>query len=406
VRRRAFLAGAGAAAAAVASAPALAGGPNNPWPYVTPIPGPSYNPANPSQYLQQINIGVNVTLSGDLEKYGNEVVKGVQAAVDEQNRFAAPVGHVWGMRSYDDRNDATLAATNASVAASDPSVVGIVGNLTAPMTLASLSRYANVNFAVIVPTVTADAVTQRGYHNVYRLPTKDSSSGALFANTALDGKRGVPVIAIAIDENYGFDVARGFVQAAKTARHPGDVLLFTKDTLDPAQAARTVLDRNPGYVFLAGKTNELGPVAEAMQVAGYTGEFGCSDGFYNTDTIQTYGKLLEGAYVASSLPPLERVPSVISLLTDFEHEVTQITAFSAYGYAAAQLLISASQRGNATTRYTLLDSLQQGGTFTTLVGQYSFNISGDPLIPNIYLYTIGKDGFKYARPAVRTGFVI
>jgi hypothetical protein len=53
-----------------------------------------------------------------------------------------------------------------------------------------------------------------------------------------------------------------------------------------------------------------------------------------------------------------------------------------------------------------LRSLQEGGTFTTLVGQYAFNISGDPLIPNIFLYTIGKDGFKYARPAVRTGFVL
>jgi hypothetical protein len=68
-------------------------------------------------------------------------------------------------------------------------------------------------------------------------------------------------------------------------------------------------------------------------------------------------------------------------------------------------MIAASQRANATTRALLLRSMQGGGTWSTLVGQFAFNISGDPLIPNIYLYTVDADGFKYARPAIRTGYV-
>lgn len=360
---------------------------------------------SPQQYLQQLTIAVNVTLSGPLQKYGQEVVKGVQAAVDEQNRFNAPISHVWGIRPLDDRNDPGLAASNANVAAADFTVIGMIGNLTAPMTLAALSRYANVGFAVVVPTVTADAVTKRGYHNVYRLPAKDSSSGRLFASAALEGKRGVAAIAVAFDGDYGYDVASGFVAGAKAARHSSDVLLFPESSTDPAQAARTVLDRSPGYIFLAGKTAEMGPVAAALRAAGYTGDFGAADGFYNSDTISSYGKTLEGAYVASPMPPIERVPSAVALVTDFEREVTQITTQSAYGYAAAQLMIAAAQRNNASSRQSLLISLQSGGTFTTLVGQFAFNVSGDPLIPNIYLYTVTADGFKFARPAIRTGFV-
>ncbi len=361
---------------------------------------------NPQQYLQQLTIAVNVTLSGPLQKYGQEVVKGVQAAVDETNRFNAPVSHVWGSRPLDDRNDPGLAASNANVAAADFTVIGIIGNLTAPMTLAALSRYANVGFPVIVPTVTADAVTKRGYHNVYRLPAKDSSSGRLFANAALEGKRGVTAIAIAFDGDYGYEVASGFVLQARTNRHPAEVLLFPLDKTDPAQAARTVLDRSPGYVFLAGKTAELGPIASALRLGGYTGDFGAADGFYNSDTIATYATTLAGAYVASPMPPIDRVASAVQLVTDFEREVTQITTQSAYGYAAAQLMIAAAQRGSATSRTSLLRSLQEGGTFTTLVGQFAFNISGDPLIPNIYLYTVGTEGFKIS-PVQRsgTGFV-
>lgn len=362
-------------------------------------------PFGNTQYLQQFTIAVNVTLSGPLQKYGQEVVKGVQAAVDEQNRFNTVLSHAWGILPLDDRNDAGVAASNANVAAANFNVIGMIGNLTAKMTLAALSRYANVGFAVIVPTVTADAVTKRGYHNVYRLPAKDSSAGRLFASAALEGKRGVPVVAVAFDGDYGSDVATGFLTQAMSDHHPADFLLFPLAKTDPAQAARTILDRSPGFVFLAGKTVELGPIAEALRLAGYTGDFGASDGFYSSDTIATYAKTLDGSLVASPMPPIDRVPSAVQLLTDFQREVTQITTQSAFGYAAAQLMIAAQQRNGAASRSTLITSLQSGGTFTTLVGQFAFNISGDPLIPNIYLYKVSADGFKFARPAIRTGFV-
>jgi ABC-type branched-subunit amino acid transport system substrate-binding protein len=389
VRRTTFLAGAGAAAASTLGLPARAQYVNGNQPF-----------------LQQISIGVNVTLSGPLQKYGTEVARGVQAAVDETNHFTTALTRAWGMRAFDDRNDAALAATNANVAAADPTVIGIVGNLTGAMTLAALSRYANVNFAVVVPTVTADAVTNRGYHNVFRLPAKDSTSGRLFAQSVLPEKKGNIAIAVALDGDYGYDVARGFVQQAKSDRHDADALLFPVKGFDAAAAARTVMDRKPGYVFLCGTTAGLGPLAEALRLGGYRGDFGAGDGFYNGDTIAQYAKTLDGAYVASSLPPLDRIPSAVGLLTDFEREVGPVTAFSAYGYAAAQLLIAASQRFGAYTRFTLLASMQRSPTFTTLVGQYSFNVFGDPLIPNIYIYTVGPDKFAFSRPAIRNGFVL
>lgn len=390
-RRRFIVAGAAAAAGVTARAAAQI------------IPGQPIQ--GPQQFLQQLTIAVNVTLSGTLQKYGQEVVKGVQAAVDETNRFNAPVSHVWGIRPLDDRNDPGLAQSNVNVAAADSTVVAVVGNLTAPMTLIALPRYANLGFPVVVPTVTADAITQRGFHNVYRLPAKDSTAGRLFAGAALEGRKGVSTIAVAYDGDYGYEVAQGFVTQARNDRHPSELLLFPLDKTDPAAAARTIMDRSPGYIFLAGKTAQLGPILQALRLAGYTGDFGASDGFYNSDTISTYAKLLDGAYVASPMPPINRIPTAMQLVTDFQREVSQITTHSAYGYAAAQLLISASQRGSASSRTSLLHSLQTGGTFTTLVGQFGFNISGDPLLPNIYLYTVGADSFKFARPAIRTGFV-
>jgi branched-chain amino acid transport system substrate-binding protein len=400
VRRRAFLTGLGAAGAAGAAIGADA------QVRVIPTPLPQNNYPFPNQFLPQYTIGVNVTLSGPLARYGTEVVRGVQGAIDEANRFTTPIGHVWGFRTYDDRNDTAQAASNVSVAAADSTVIAIVGNLTKAMTLAALSRYANVNFALIMPTVTADAVTQRGYHNVYRLPAKDTSAGQLFANTVLEKKRGISALAVALDGDYGSDVARGFVQGAKGNHVDADVMLFPQSGFDPAQAARSVLGRSPQYVFFAGKTIELGPLAEAMRLQHFSGEFGASDGFYNSATIANYEPVFDGGLVASNLPPLERVPSAIGLLTDFEHEVGAITALSAYGYAAAQIIISAAARTGAGSRFSFLTTMQRNPSFTTLVGQYGFSTNGDPLIPNIYIYQVGKKGFTFSRPAIRNGFVL
>ena len=108
-------------------------------------------------------------------------------------------------------------------------------------------------------------MTKRGYHNVFRLPAKDSTSGRLFAKSVLEGKRGINAIAVAFDDDYGYDVARGFVQQAQNDRHTADVLLFPAQRPIRRAAARTVLDRSPGYVFLGGKTAELGPIADALR---------------------------------------------------------------------------------------------------------------------------------------------
>ena len=387
MRRREFLAATSAAALAPVAARAQA------------LPGQQ-------QFLQQLTIAVSVPLSGPLQDYGRQVVQGAQAAVDEANRYTA-ISHVFGLRALDDQNSGTVATSNIAIAKADTSVVAMIGNLTLDVTLQALPQYANANFALVIPTVTSDTLTSRGYHNIFRLPTKDSSEGRLFAQSVLYGRRNLVARAIVLDgSTYGQDVAYGFVKQAKSDHHDADVIVLSKSPVDPANGAKTILEHAPTYVYFCGKPSDLGPVADAMRVAGYKGDFGASDAFYTQETIDKYHETLDGSFVATALPPLAHVPSQVAVLTDFQREVQNISAFSAFGYAAAQLLIQASQRANATTRFSMLNTLQQGGTYNLLVGQYSFNFAGDAILPDVYLYTISKDGFTYKEPAFHTGYVV
>jgi branched-chain amino acid transport system substrate-binding protein len=354
---------------------------------------------------QQSTLGVNVPLTGPLGPYGLDIARGVQAAIDETNRFSTTLTRVWGLRSYDDRNTVAVAQSNVFVAASDPSVIGMIGNLAADITIATLPQYANASFAVVVPCTTADAVTAQNLRNVFRLPTKDSDEGRLFAKYALAKHKGAAVVAVTIDKDFGFDTARGFVAQAKADKHQADILTFPP-TGDPANDAGVILEHTPGYVFLSGRPDRLGPVASQLRTRGYTGDIGAGDGFYTAATTDTYAKDLDGSLVCSSFPPLDRIPTDVTLLTDFRGEVGSITAFAAFGYAAAQLLIAAAQRANATNRFQLLSQLQGGGSYNLLIGQYAFDLNGDAVLPNLYFFRVTANGFKYVDAAVPTGFVV
>jgi branched-chain amino acid transport system substrate-binding protein len=387
MRRSRFIAGGAAVAAAAAGLPARA-------------------QFNTSPFRQQLTIAVNVPLSGPYAKAGLQIVAGARAAVDYNNRYAAPLERIFSIRTFDDQDALAISITNAQFAAGDLTVVATIGNLTADVTVGTLPEYSNDGMPLIVPATTADMVTGRGFRNVFRLPTKDSVEGRLFASTVLPAIKPGLSLAVMQDGGYGFELAQGFVAQAKSDKRAAEIVAFPADKPDYAKAAAAIVARKPDFLFLAGKLAPMGPLIPALAAAGYKGAFGLGDAFYDTATIPSYGALLTGAMVASSFAPLKRAPSDFMLLADLNGQIGDVTAFSAYGYAAAQIAMSAVKRTNAQDRTGTLQSLRSGARFETLTGSYSFDFSGDPIDPNVYFYSIGKDGFKYEKPAHPSGFVL
>lgn len=357
-------------------------------------------------FAQQFTIGVSVPLSGALEPYGRQILNGAQAAIDYTNRYQAPSQPVFYARPYDDQGTTAMALTNASFISQDLSVLAAIGPLTTDMILQAMPTYQNAATAVIIPANSADVITNRGFRGLYRLQTKDSTEGQLFARTALSQFKPVSSLAVTQDGTYGPDLAQGFTAQAKADKRTADTFTFSHDSPGFAAAANAIVATKADYVFLAGKVGSMGPLIPALIAAGYTGKFGLGDGFYDLSTTKQYGAQLSGSWVASGFPPLNRAPSVGIQLAEFQRNVGAVSAFSAYGYTAAQILISAIQRSNATTKVQVLQSMLTGSTYQTLTGSYTFNFAGDNFDPNIYFFSVQKDGFQYEKPAHPSGFII
>ena len=352
-------------------------------------------PAFALPFSQQLTIAVVAPLTGPQSNAGIQLVDGVQQAVDEVNRLTGALDRVFAVRSFDDQNSNVGAVMGAQFAASDPTVIAAVGHLSGTVTTTALPQYANARMPLIVPASSADVVTSRGYRNVFRLPTKDSVEGRLFARYAFAKLHPMRVVAITPNADYGPDVARGFVDEASVERLTSTTVTIKADNPSYADAAQRVLSFAPDYVFLAGNVQALGAVIPLLRTLGFKGGFGASQGFYTHDALQ-YSAELAGALISTSMPPLDRVTSAVQYLGDLNSRYGQVTPLIAFGFAAAQIPIAASRRTGSADRLSMIRALSTGGSYDTLVGTFTFSFSGDPIDPNLYFYTLAGGDFKYA----------
>ncbi len=356
-------------------------------------------------FAQQVTIGVNVPLSGPDGDAGRQIVDGVRAAINETNVTISSFGTAFAYRTFDDQGALAQMIENAQFAAADLSLVAIVGGLDGKLTAAALPTYANAQLPLLVSASTTNAVTERGYRNVWRLPTKDGTEGQLFALFLAQRAKPKYAIAVTQDGDYGPDVATGFVNQAGALRMKAEDYIFAWDKPDYAVAAKAIVAKKPDYLYLCGKTKSLGPLVPALKAAGYAGSFGASEGFFNQLTLDTYADVLAAALVSTSFPPLDRAPDVANVLTDFRSRAP-VTALSAFAYAAAQIIISASTRNSATNKLAMLSALQTAVSYNTVIGSFQFGFTGDPIDPNLYFNTLTDGTFKYTAASHPTAFIL
>ncbi len=356
-------------------------------------------------FQQQVTIGIIAPLSGTGSDAGRQIVNGVRAAVDETNVSVGSFGTAYAYRTFDDQGALAQMIQNAQFAASDPSIVAVIGGLDGKLTAAALPTYANAQLPLVVSASTANVMTARGYRNIWRLPTKDGTEGQLFARYL--ARHGKPKRAIAVtqDGDYGPDVAAGFVDQAGALGIAAETYAFSWDSPAFGAAAKAILAIKPDYVYLCGETKGLGPLVDALKTAGYAGGFGASEGFFNQGTLDKYSDALSGALVSTSFPPLDRAPDVANALSDFRAR-TPVTALSAFAYAATQIVISASKRTGATNRLAMLSALQAPISYDTVVGSFQFGFDGDPVDPNLYFYTVTGGSLKYTAASHPSAFIL
>jgi branched-chain amino acid transport system substrate-binding protein len=357
------------------------------------------------QMTASISIGVCAPFSGSAKPIGQRLADGVQGAITEANQLAGSFARTYAMRTFDDQNTVANAVLQSSFAAGDTSILGMIGHVSTEATLEAIPTYGRAQLALIVPFGTDDRLTATPYHCVFRLPTKDSFEGEIFARTVADQfKPKLPYVFVQ-DADYGADVANGFLNVMGGRKIAAQYQQFHYEGADFGKVVDTALAVQPDYVFLAGAVADMGPIVATLRGKGYTGPIGASQGFFDAQTLKL-GDAADGMTVSTSMPYLPLAPSTLMNRQEFEQHFGRLDPFAAFGYAAAQVLISAIGRTNAASRNAVVTALAQGVPIDTMVGQYSFTPFGDALQPQLYYYTVRKGAFTYLKAAHPSGFTV
>jgi len=356
-------------------------------------------------YTATLRFAVVCPQSGPDARIGRQLLDGVRGATDEFNRTRPSFERLLIYTAYDDHNTPADATVQAAFATGSPDVIAVIGHVSSAATLVTEPSYANAQVALIVPTVTDDRITARGYRNVFRLPTKDSDEGSLVAAYAIKTGSKAPHV-VTQETDYGPDVAGAFVRRASALHVKSDVTVFPVDKPDFGKAADAVLSHSPDCVVLAGNVDDMGPLLGTLRAKGYTGRFVGTQGFFDALTLKHYAKEAEGLVVSTTVPYYPLAPTVLRDVQEYQAHNGPLTPVAAFGYAAVQLIRNASRRANATNRLALIRAIASGGSYDTVTGSYTFTSNGDVLDPNCYFYRITNGKFAYDRQAHPSGFML
>jgi branched-chain amino acid transport system substrate-binding protein len=355
--------------------------------------------------VPSVSIALVAPLSGAAKPIGTRLSAGVQACIQYNNELAGSLQRTYAMRPFDDQNTPANALIQSSFATGDSSVIAVIGHLSSDATLQGITNYGPAQVPLIVPLSTDDRITATQYRNVFRLPTKDSFEGELFARTVIAQYKPKLSYVFVQDADYGADVANGFLAAMKALNSAAQYQQFSYNHPDFAAVVDKALAAQPDYMFLAGVVGDMGPIVGMLRAKGYTGPIGASQGFFDGASTKL-GPASDGMMVSTSMPYLPFAPATLRWVQDFQQHWGQMDAFAAFGYAATQIIINAVTITNSTNRAVLVRQIAQGTPIDTMTGTYSFTAFGDPLQPQIYYYTLKDAKFTYLKQAHPSTFML
>ena len=331
-----------------------------------------------------VKVGLVAPFEGLYRPLGYKVLYAVKLAIRERNASGGVAGYMVELVALNDDNEPTIAAQRAREMAVDPDVVGVIGHFSSPTTLTVLEEYRRAGLALVTSAAVANAVTDSGYPNVYRLCARNDRLGqeaARYAVTELGAER----LAILRDQE---DLAEAFVLAAANlgATVVSDV---GADQVDwPVQISA----QDPDLVFFTGDVVEgFGLIVQARQKGVDAPLMGGGD-WGSPELMQIGGLAVEGTLYMTSAPALEEIGGADEFVASYEALAGQPPGPQAImAYDATSVLLEAISRAivaeGKPSRVAVTAQLAEIH-FEGLTGPISFDARGDRLDPVIYIHRV------------------
>ena len=335
-----------------------------------------------SPVMADILIGAAAPLSGPNAALGEQLRRGVQAAVDDINATGGIRGEKLAVQFADDGCDPRKAIDVATGFVS-AGVKAVIGHYCSGASIPASKVYQKAGILEISPASTNPKYTDEGGWNVVRLVPRDDAQAAAAAALVLDQFAGRK-IAVVADQSPAFTaLAAAFTSALqRKGVAPALQLNFKAGTKDFSGLVQQIVDADAAVVYLAASYVEGGLMAQALRAAGSQAQIVSGDSLVTED----YGNQARDAAngtLSTFTYDARKFPTAQGLVQRLRSQSLSADGFTLYAYAAVQALAAAAEATGTLDSTRLAEWLRGGNRFDTVVGAVNFDAKGDLTNPAI-----------------------
>jgi branched-chain amino acid transport system substrate-binding protein len=326
----------------------------------------------------QVKFGVGAPLTGGSAAFGAQLKNGAEQAVEDINAAGGILGQKLLLAVGDDRADPKEGVSVANKFAAD-GVKFVIGHFNSGVTIPASDVYQENGMLVITPGATNPRVTDRpGMWNVFRVCGRDDQQGGVAGAIIAAKFTGKRVAVIHDKTTYGQGLAEE-TRKAMNAKGVKEVMYegVNKDDKDFTAVVSKLKAANPDLIYWGGLHDTAGLIVRQMRDQGIRAPLMGGDGITDNEFAAIAGPGAEGTLM--TFPPDPRTnPANRDIVAAFRNKRGfEPQAYTLYSYAAVQVVKQAAEAGKSLDPRKIADVMHSGRTFTTVLGDISFDKKGD-----------------------------
>lgn len=346
----------------------------------------------PTFAQETIKIGANYELSGSAASYGQQMLEGLQMAVDEVNQAGGLLdGQQVEIVSFDNKSEVTEAASVAQRLVSEE-VVGVVGPSLTSTTQAQIPILQEAGIPSVSPSATDDNIVFDEAGNVleyfYRVCFSNSYQGRIGAAFVADQLQATKAVVLT---DQAADYSQGLADEFKAefVDRGGSIVFesaFQSGDTDFSAILTSLIGQDFDVIYLPAYYNEAGLLIKQARELGITQPIMGPDGFSSPVLAELAGTTATDIYFTdhfSQVSDSERVQNFLKAYQDtFGKEAG---TWQALGYDAAMLIFDAIQRANSTDTEAINQALADTQAFEGVTGEFAIDENHNPVKPAVVI---------------------
>lgn len=351
----------------------------------------------------EIKIGANFELTGNVANYGSTTRDGLKLAIKEANDAGGINGKKITLVEADNKSDPSEAANAATKLISDDKVVAIVGPATSGAVQAESQVATENKVPIIAPCATSPEITvDNGQVKpfVFRGCFIDPLQGntmATFASKTLNAKTAV----IYLDSSTDYSKSLAEVFKKKFESLGGQVVMeeaFVAKDQDFKATLTNIKSANADVIFVPAYYEEVGKIVKQARELGITQPILGTDGWDDSKVVDIAGAdALNNTYFITHYT--ETDPDAKAFVDSFTNEYGHAPGvFAALGYDAGKMLIDAIKRAGSTDPEAIQKALAETKDLQVGTGKLTVDQNHN-LIKSAFIMEM-KDGNKVLKEKV------